>query len=281
MIKSEIKKGITGRGFAAALAIGLLMMIGCEIWLMEYVSNFDPRDIDLANNKHGVLMADISFLQVWMGNDVFSPFGLTFYMVFFPLVAALPFAASYLQEKNSGYYIYPVSKVGRKKYFFAKTVATFLLGGMAVSIPSIVSLIIALMKYPILYLPSEMSQSGVSGIDFMGKLYFENPLLYALAYILVDFVIGGLIACISMACSLMTDNTFSVIVIPMIINMLVVEILNYVPSNIAKILFYFPYCLVTPSGAGQVTWKHMATTIPIMLFICIVAYRKLRRKDIL
>lgn len=281
MIKSEIKKGFTSKGFVAALAVSLLFMLGCEIWLFNYLDNIKPNLNSLNTSKYEVFLADISFMQAWIGIDVFSPFGMTFYLVLFPIIAALPMSMSYSIERNNGYYIYPIAKVGKKTYLKAKYISTFLTGGTVVSIPSIISLMLALMKYPIIPLLSEMHQSPVSGNDFMGEIYAKNPLQYAIIYIFIDFIVAGCLACFAMSLSIFNISEFSMLVLPAMINLLIIELLNSAPHIISKNINFAPYVLVTPSSGGTVDIYNFLGCIGVLTLFNIVAYNILKRRDAL
>ena len=95
------------------------------------------------------------------------------YLFIMPLLAVLPFGASYYMDLKSGYVKQLVTRCGSKKYLCAKYGSTFISGGVVVAIPLLLQLMLLALIFP-LNNPFRFESMFISekspGID----LYFEH-----------------------------------------------------------------------------------------------------------
>src|SRR5450830_1964013 len=80
-----------------------------------------------------------SFMQqAWVG----------FFAIFAPLIAVLPFAASFITDRTSGYITFILSRTSFRRYRTSKYVANLLAGGVSTSLPLLVGYGIINIFYP-------------------------------------------------------------------------------------------------------------------------------------
>ena len=104
-----------------------------------------------------VIITFIILLRVFFIYDLFNtkmdyltmftyPIALSGFLPFAALLAILPYAFSYLEEKNSGYGNYIISRCGIKKYVVSKVLSVGVSGGVAMTIPFILIIVIVLLN---------------------------------------------------------------------------------------------------------------------------------------
>lgn len=218
LMKTEIKKAFRSPWFLSAVLIGL----ACALWeLWDTATAFyRPGGWYFGYKRcmeNGVLWTDPE--QTTLYNSWISMSDSTAHEVFyriFPLLALLPCGHSLSEEVNGGYMKAVVPLIGRRKYFLSKLLASFLAGGAAVSIPLLMSLALTAAVVPGLnplpYVGYDMISSG----DVFSAYYYSRPLLYALLYIGVDFIFGGLFACLALPVALMSEKRVAALAVPYI-----------------------------------------------------------------
>lgn len=246
MIGNEIKRAICSKGMLLSMLIGNALWIAYGITMRIYSYNADKSYEELKAKGIDVYitMSQNSPFDIWMFGHMNKYFLVFMYM--FPILAALPFAASYCSEKKSGYEKNVVTRTSRKNYFRSKYWATFISGGISVAIPFLFSFmwIFTMMKYRE---PISASQAPmVSGTSFMCVLYFTHPFIYCLIFLVAIFVFGGFFATTSLSISQLTGNIFTILLVPFMVIMFLASILT---GN--KLMKYLPANFLAPMNGGE------------------------------
>ena len=113
-----------------------------------------------------------------------------------PILAAIPYGSSYMQERRSGVYNQIVTRIGRKKYFFAKYLAVFVTGGAVLALTQAAALLADAMVLPYWKMRVTFMDVLTNGA-FLSELFYESPWLHALAWFGMVFLIGGSAACLT------------------------------------------------------------------------------------
>ncbi len=218
LLKTEIKKAFRSPWFASAVLIGL----ACALWeLWDCARTFYKPGgwyyickLSMERNTFWSSPESFTLYNSWLG---FSES--TAHEVFFrilPLLALLPCGHNISEEINGGYVKAVVPLVGRRKYFSAKLLASFLAGGAAVSIPLLASLALTAAVVPGLTPLPYASFDAIGSGDVFSAYYYTRPLLYALIFIGVDFVFGGLFACLALPVALRSEKRVAALAVPYI-----------------------------------------------------------------
>lgn len=216
IVRLEIRKAFQNKLFWSAV------IIGAAITLLSFVY-YTGLYMDQAQQKQAVMDTSVIFnpmtesfvlFNSWIGGEPFS-MGSSIYFFAFPLLVAIPYGWSYCEEKKNGYIRDMVIRSGRTPYYFAKYIAVFLSGGAAMSIPLVFNFLMSAMIFPAVT-PNVIYDTmyGVFGGSLMSILYYTAPFLYIIAYLCIDFVFGGLIACISFAMTSVIKNQVGVVAAP-------------------------------------------------------------------
>lgn len=158
----------------------------------------------------------VSLYDSWIGG---FPFGFSTELFYFliPILAALPYAVSYYQDKKTRYMQNVCLRTDRKTYLQAKFWAVFLSGGTAVVTPMLLNFFLNAMIFPAIRPELSVNQSTIRGTDLGGAFYFQHPLLYTVVYLFMDFIFAGLWASLSLIGTQFLESSFFVCFLPFII----------------------------------------------------------------
>ncbi len=118
-----------------------------------------------------------------------------------PLFAAFPFAVSYYADRKNGYQKNLYVRETRKEYFCGKITAVFLSGGTAVVMPAILDFIFLSTFMPAVKPDSCVMNGTLSPASNWQNLFYEQPFMYFIIYIMIYFVGGGILALFALAVS--------------------------------------------------------------------------------
>lgn len=149
----------------------------------------------------------------WLAGNPTNWAGFAFFLIL-PILAMLPFGVSYFSDRESGYLKNLYARMPRKQYLTNKFLAAFLSGGTAVVVPLVLNLICSLIFLPNLQPPTIHPYNFINPTRFLYELYFSRPLLYIGLFIVLDFLLGGMFACIALAASYLSDYKIIVGIVP-------------------------------------------------------------------
>lgn len=238
VLKIEIKKAFKNKMFFMAILIGIIIAIVCFgqnfHTYAEWIKGLDSSGEDFIQNP---LLPMFSLYNEWIGGESYS-LGTSIYFFVFPLLISIPYGWSYCSEKKSGYRRMVVTKVGKKKYLCAKYIAVFLSGGVAMAAPMIFNFMLTAAFIPAICPLVEYDTAyGVFVGSLMSTLYYTKPLLYVMAYILVDFVYCGIFACITMALATFIKQKWIVVIAPFFVALAIDFSTKYIYTS-SDVIYY-------------------------------------------
>ncbi len=210
VMKIEFERAYRSIGMKAALGIGLFIAVIQFIqysypWRNHILTWFSGSD-----NEY-----PLSLFNMWIGVDDTHPW-LAVYMTIFPILAAMPYGVSYYLDIKSGYVRNVCVRSGKKKYLAAKYFAVFVSAGTTVLIPMIFNLLLTAAFFPAL-IPSMNGLFAPGGVGMFAGIFYTNPWLYVLIYLMMYFIYGGVLASISIAVTDFIRNSFLILLFPFII----------------------------------------------------------------
>lgn len=187
-LKAELWKALHNPMFYAALILGCLIS---SVNVAENLITADQIKSIIFAEDHTGSQSPWGFplFLLWMPVNGASYGRYLFYLVW-PVLAAMPFGWSYLQERRDGLFNQLVSRMGRKSYYVVKYIAVFISGGLVVAVPVLFNLLVNATFCPYV-LPNILNMLHISDGYFLSELYFTVPLAYALIWCGVDFLLGG------------------------------------------------------------------------------------------
>jgi len=272
IIKIECKKAVCNKLFFLAVLIGviftffsLIPRIQSYYYDMESFARFSDEYLSIRNP-----MTPINTLfNHWIGGEANTP-GSADYFFLFPILVSIPYGWSYCVELNSGYIRSVVIRAGRKNYYLSKYIATFLSGGLAMVIPLFLNFMTVAVFVPAVTPdPYYITSYGIISSSFLSVLFYTRPFLYVFIYLLVDFIFGGLIACLCFALTGIAKNRVVVVLLPFITLLSFNYICNsliYVSSNVIYTELS-PMNFLRPIPAVYDTNGYVVTIWAIILFL--------------
>lgn len=143
-----------------------------------------------------------------------------------PLLACIPFSASYHRELRSGYSAQITSRTGKLRYLFSKQAALFIVGGVTASFPAFINLLLESMFIPCI--GSLLAQDTSP----FASLHLNAPFLYCLLLCGVLFIWGGAAASISLSVSRLLNSRVLIIIFPFLLMFFTTFVLEaFFPSS--------------------------------------------------
>lgn len=209
MIKTELERAFKSWSLYLALIIGMGLSI-TQIITKIIPAATNPLTGYMPDNA---TLMPISAFQVWIGNGVSFEYSLFIRLI--PILAAMPYAVTYLSDIKSGIIKNYVTRTAKFNYLFAKYIAVFVTGGVAVVVPLLINYLTAIAVLPSLVWPVGVFSSSPTGI--WSSVFYTHPHIYMIMYMILFFVCGGLMSTIALIVSAIVNNRFVAILAPYII----------------------------------------------------------------
>lgn len=258
----ECKRAFREKSFYVSLFLSsLLVMVDLYLFWNEFGSD---------SNK--------VLIQAWIGTDYMYACNSLFY-VLLPFFACLPYAGSYFADCKRGYDKNICVRVSRMEYLLGKVCAVFLTGFFTVAFPLLLNLFIAsglFPNYPVEKL--EFMAAAIKDCHLFPLLFYQRPHLYALVFILIDGIIGGLMGLISLSIARFCNTLFSAIMIPFLIY--IVTGVLFQSSTESGHLSLMQ--MANPMQSYVTTSQKLIMTLLVVLVITMwTTYNQSKRRDIL
>ena len=246
-IKTELWKAIHNPYFLLSLLAGMLMIF-CDV-VQNAVS---VKTLTEANMEAGLIgngFDGFSLFVRWIAVNGFT-FGCRYFYLVWPILAAMPFGWSYCQEMRSGMINQYMTRGTRVQYFVSKYIAVFISGGIAVSLPVLVNLLLNALVCP--YNIPVVTRNVTSIFDgwFLSELFYTNPWVYAFIWCGVEFLIGGATATLCFVVGSRMRFQVMVMLFPFIVCYALDLVSNFVLNSVDLNLTLSPLFLAM-AGTGN------------------------------
>lgn len=203
IFKIEIKRSICTKYFIFLLFLAIIIHVYSNfVWDSGFIFfDYSAPDINREAAKM-IINQSINRYMFWYHSmDV--------YTVIMPMLATLPFGASLMSDKKTGYYNFIVTRVSKARYLMAKITANAFAGGIVLILPSI-------FYYLIIAMTTSGSTSHLTDhpIGFMSSIFMNAPQKYILYYTIFEFIFGVVYATFAMAVSCLVSNKIVISLIP-------------------------------------------------------------------
>lgn len=197
-----------------------VIIIGCIINISQ-VTQY-PYQCYLRNQSMDFMKLNYpcTVIDSWICADLISMESFLFFLIF-PLLAALPYGTSYFIDKQSGMVKGLYMRVSRRDYLISKYIATFLSGGIAVTIPLVVNLLCCMSLLPNLVPQSICPGNAIRPSTFLSGVFYSSPTWYLVIYLVIDFVLAGIYSCVALSCSFITDYRIVVTLCPFFLQLVI------------------------------------------------------------
>lgn len=245
IIRIELIKSMKNRYYLISLVMLLVMVI--------YHIVFDVIPY------YGLIDSDYpeTVFNHWIGLEM-SGVSRVYYMVVVELVA-LPIGMVYLEEKNNGYFNQLIVRAGRSRVAISKLWAYLIASFILSTIPLLFDYMIAAILLPSIRPISATSYYTVSGNSLMAPIFYTQPTLYLLLYIIIDGLLICSFSLLVIPASIIIKNMYAAVCLPIVVFIVLRIVLGFVKLN-----NFIPEKIIYPSMSDGVGLKNAVVEIHIL-----------------
>jgi hypothetical protein len=216
------------------------LLIGCIITAFQFISDY----VILATQLNGNARIFTPY-TLFIGYNL-GPWTV-FYYTLIPILASLSLNQLVYQDLKSGYIHYVVKKIGHRKYVFNSFLTTFIGGCLTTCLPLLLNFILYYCTLPNLK-PDQIlnaNQMLTPDLTYLTGVYYSNPFVHVLFYVLLAGLVGGTFATGSLVLICLTRNIFTDFA-GMFLLSLIADVLaaNTQQAIFSPTLFAIPQCPV-------------------------------------
>lgn len=223
MFRFEKIRCMRGKGTKTVLFLTGLLVLGHFLGFCIWYVGMEKGGVISSDNQylldHGLDSMYVypeTLYEGFIGGECYTFFNqLYYYMI--PILAVLPFGASFLQDEESGYLKYIYTKQKKIRYLVCKYVITFLSGGIAVALPYIGSFLLNATYLPAV-IPNQIAQhSSIIDAMSLSEYYYSKPWIFYGAYLLGIMLAGGFLGVTALIVSFFVRNYLFVLCFPFLL----------------------------------------------------------------
>lgn len=138
----------------------------------------------------------------------------SFLALFFPIIACLPFAASYVSDNKSGLNKYIYLRMKKSKYMLIKLLINGLVGGFVLVIgPFVASIFLLLAK---VFTGMPMVKEQMETVEYFESIGVALPIMMILIILITLFFCGFIIATFALGISTIIQNVYLTVLMPFV-----------------------------------------------------------------
>ena len=207
MLRQEIKRGSTKNSFWITVVV--MVIFSCIYVLKQPVySSEEFLDVYI---KGGSLTAYDSFIFFNLSKSA------NILILILPLLSSLVYSDTYLEDKKSGFLKFIYMRSEKKKYLRTKFLANFIVSGLAVAIPIMISFIFLRLRIPSGEPNPILGVNTIFPTQLFPKLFYSHPNIYILLWIVIYFIYAGAFSSLGLSLSIFIKNRIAVLFSPFII----------------------------------------------------------------
>ncbi len=245
VFKNEMRRAFLGHTMAFVLLFECILAV--LHFIIYGIGDLGTVDWMLSLEKNPY-RAPYSVFMIWMGGNTYNLPGFIYTMLL-PLLAVLPYGASYFDDIKSGFAKNVYLRTKRMPYLKVKYAVAFLCGGVVAIAPLCINFLLMLMIYPALLPEISSCLYSIYATVMWYQLFYTHPFLYVGGFLIILFVFGGLISGLGMAFGLLADYRYIVISMPLLIHIFLYALANLtLYGNISPVYYLLP-------GSGMASGK--------------------------
>lgn len=203
----------------------------------------------------------LSVFEKWIGGEKSSVFPMLYFLLI-PILMAVPYGGTMLEDFKSGYIKNVYTRTGKKEYLTAKYIVAFTSGIFAV-IPLIINFALTAMVLPAVIPQASAGFYTISARSMLGELFYLHPYSYLFIYFLLDTVFFGLLATLSITAAFLCEYIYAAVLAPFMVCIVLYGIT--IISDFNKIS---PIGFLAPSQSPEADFTViMAEGILLLLFV--------------
>lgn len=270
-LRSEIKRSFCNKLFLLSIIISGVLVLWFAI---ERIPVCIEMNQELLNGNTQDNFLEVSYNN-WLGSHNIYLQQEILYLIL-PFLAVLPFGGSFYADMNHGYVKNVCIRTKKSHYLISKYIAVFISGGSAVVLPLIFSFVITSAFLPTMLPEASYAYTNIDSTCKWADLFFVHPMLYDILYMVLTFVVSGLIACLSLFITYFSSKSFLVLIFPFFVyicSSLFFELLSMDKFSLRNIL-------VTDSSYGN-TFSVVVLIVALFIISFVPYYVIGVKKDVL
>jgi hypothetical protein len=285
VLRVELYRALTGKTFVVAVAIGCVLALAAAVHPISlYYTVVSQYLTDEYLAYHYVYQfAYTSAWTEWLPLRATDSLPNLFFFTA-PLLITFAYSWSFRSDQLSGYGQGIMVRSTRFAQYTAKALATFVAGGLTISVPLLVNFV-AIACFVPLQSPDILFDiyTGVSTNMAFSALFFNHPLLYVVLRLGIDFVLAGLWASAVLALSLCMKNRVAIVALPYI----ALIVIKYVSESLYELFAFSGYNLTVIDhlrafGDGKTynEWALLGDAV-VLVLVAVVLPLAARKRDAL
>lgn len=213
-LKVELKRAFNNNVFRIVILFGCFIAVAaffttdgfkmCRYWL-DYVNG------KISYEEASMWRFMDTPLEIWMPVDGVSGKFYNTWLTILPVLCALPYATTYFSDRKKGLINQLITRMGKTNYYLSKLIVSFISGGTVAVIPLIVNLMLCMCFLPWgMPLVSSHNYVVTEGAIFF-ELFYTYPALYVVMYLLITFVLFGLLNALCVILAHIIENKFALL----------------------------------------------------------------------
>lgn len=159
----------------------------------------------------------------------------------------------------------------------SKYIAVFISSGLTITIPLLLDFLIILLFVPAIYPDSVYDiYYGIFSNNFMADIFYGQPFVYVMMFLLLCFVFCGLFGCLGYSISTLIKSKIVAIVVPTVLMILVEFVKNLIMKNdLIYNIEFSPLLSLCPAKSYTTNWSIIISEIVVLFLItfCISVLR--------
>lgn len=209
VIKLELKRILLNKKMLYLIGLGVVVIFCSSfVYLKDYIFfNYNAADLqtpELQENARKMVAHALNKYDVWLA-------GFDWYIFMMPIIAALPYSLTYIEDVENNMITNINSRINHSRYVGTKIIINAVSGGIAVTIPIIISLIITSLVFGGTI--QDFSTYKAFGGAF-NELFRNNYYVYVLIHLAIEFLFGFSYATIALAVSTQIKNSMAILLSP-------------------------------------------------------------------
>ena len=270
-LRSEIKRSFCNKLFLISIIISGVLVLWFAI---ERIPACIEMNQELLKGNTQDNFLEVSYNN-WLGSHNLYLQQEILYLIL-PFLAVLPFGGSFYADMNHGYVKNVCIRTKKSHYLISKYISVFISGGSAVVLPLIFSFVITSAFLPTMLPEASYAYTNIDSTCKWADLFFVHSMLYDILYMVLTFVVSGLIACLSLFITYFSSKSFLVLIFPFFVyicSSLFFELLSMDKFSLRNIL-------VTDSSYGN-TFSVVVLIVALFIISFVPYYVIGVKKDVL
>lgn len=235
LLRMEMSRALSSPPFVVSLTTATLLAITLAVMQGSYYVDIIQQATEHSDTVWSNPFAHGAYSE-WLPMVSVAPLANLFFLIL-PLLCSTAYGWSLRSDLDGGYAASLITRCGSLPFYSARSCAVFLCGGLVVALPLIANYLALLCFLPA-YHPSvsDVIYTGIWFKTLCSDLFYTNPPIYMIARTMLDFILGGLWACVSLSVSQALRNKLAIVVIPLLMVMVIQTVWTTVASLQATIL---------------------------------------------